>query len=118
MSVSFATLLYAHCFDMFARTITSGPYTGMRAIFNSGPLTMMNDEGVVIAELSDQETMMDILMQEFTDNSFALPKQGDVVGFAADTDIAGGSYEITDGPSFNSGGQATYYIRKVETAAP
>jgi hypothetical protein len=115
MSVSFANLLYLHCFDMFARTITAGPWTGQRAIFNSGPLTITNDEGVIIAEISDQETIMDLLMTEFT---AGLPKQGDIVGFAADTDIAGGSYEITDGPSFNSGGQATYYIRKLEPTAP
>src|SRR5262252_4355602 len=91
MSVSFSTLLYSHCFDMFARTITGGPYTGMRAIFNSGPLTITNDDGVIIA---------------------------DILHFDADTDIDGGDYEITDGPISNSGGQLTYYIRKHEPAAP
>jgi hypothetical protein len=114
MAVSFANLLYTHCFDMFARTITGGPYVGMRAIFNSGPLTITNDEGVVIAEISDQETIIDIIAQEFA----VIPKQGDIVTFAADSDIAGGSYEITEGPTSNSGGQLTYYVRLIEPKAP
>ena len=118
MSVSFSTLLYAHCQDMFARTITGGPYTGMRAIFNSGPLTITNDEGVVISVISDQETIIDIRAQEFRDASLPIPKQGDIVRFAADSDIDGGDYQITDGPINNSGGQLTYYVRKYEAAAP
>jgi len=119
MAVSFSTLLYSHCFDMFARTITGGPFTGMRAIFNSGPLTITNDEGVIIAEISDQQTIIDIRAQEFRDGGFTtMPVQGDLVSFAADTDIDGGDFEITDGPISNSGGQLTYYIRRYEPAAP
>jgi len=118
MSVSFSTLLYSHCFDMFGRTITGGPYTGMRAIFNSGPLTITNDEGVIIAEISDQQTIIDIRSQEFRDASLPIPVQGDIVRFDADTDIEGGDFEITDGPVSNSGGQLTYYIRRYEPAAP
>jgi len=118
MSVSFSTLLYAHCMDMFAKTITGGPYTGMRAIFNSGPLTITNDEGIVISEISDQQTIIDIRAQEFRDGALPIPQQGDIVHFDADTDIDGGDYEITDGPIGNSGGQLTYYVRKSEPAAP
>ena len=118
MAVSFANLLYTHCFDMFARTITGGPYVGMRAIFNSGPLTITNDEGVVIAEITDQQTIIDIRSQEFRDGSLPIPQQGDLVHFDADTDIDGGDYEITEGPISNSGGQLTYYIRRFEPAAP
>jgi|SRR5215831_1145678 len=127
MSVSFSTLLYSHCFDMFARQITvtplvsnpsGGAYGDMRAIFNSGPLTMMNDEGIVISEISDQETMMDIRSVEFTNAGHALPLQGDHVHFDADTDIEGGDYEIVEGPTNNAGGQSTYSIRKWEPAAP
>jgi len=118
MAVSFSTLLYSHCFDMFARTITGGPYTGMRAIFNSGPLTITNDDGVVIAEISDQQTIIDIRAQEFRNGSLPIPKQGDIVHFDADTDIDGGDFEITDGPISNSGGQLMYYIRKFEPKAP
>ena len=103
---------------MFARTITGGPYSGMRAIFNSGPLTITNDQGIIIAEISDQETIIDIRAQEFRDASLAIPKQGDIVHFDADTDIDGGDYEITDGPISNSGGQLTYYVRKFEAPAP
>jgi len=103
---------------MFGRTITGGPYAGMRAIFNSGPLTITNDEGVIIAEISDQQTIIDIRSEEFRAGALPIPKQGDIVHFDADTDIEGGDYEITDGPISNSGGQLTYYIRRYEPAAP
>jgi len=118
MAVAFSTLLYSHTQDMFGRTITGGPYTGMRAIFNSGPLKITNDEGIVIAEISDQETIIDIRAQEFRDGGHQMPKQGDIVHFDADTDIDGGDFEITEGPISNSGGQLTYYIRKHEPASP
>jgi len=126
MSVSFSTLLYAHCQDMFSRPVVITPvasnpgapaYSGMRAIFNSGPLTITNDEGVVISIISDQETIVDIRTIEFTDAGHAIPIQGDIIHFDGDTDIEGGDYEIVDS-SNNSGGQTTYGVRKHEPASP
>jgi len=127
MPVSFSTLLYSHCFDVLARPVvitplasnpSGGAYSDMRAIFNSGPLTITNDEGIVIAVISDQETIIDIRFVEFLDAGHAVLLQGDLVHFEADTDIMGGDYEITDGPISNSGGQLTYNVRKWEPAAP
>jgi len=127
MVVSFSTLLYSHCFDMYARTMTVTPlasnpgapaYTGMRAIYNSGPLTITDEEGIVTAVIEDHETIIDIRTIEFDDGGFAILQQGDLVHFDADTDIVGGDFKITEGPEYNSGGQATYYIQKLETAAP
>jgi hypothetical protein len=127
MAVSFTNLLYVHCADMFARSITvtplvsnpsAGAYADMRAIFNSGPLVMMNDEGMVISEIADQQTIIDIIGAEFTGAGHVIPQQGDLVYFAGDSDIEGGNFEITEGPGNNSGGQLTYSIRKHGTAAP
>jgi hypothetical protein len=126
MAVSFSTLLYSHCFDMFARPVvitpvasnpSGGAYSDMRAIFNSGPLTVTNDEGIIISVISDQETIVDIRSSEFVDAGHAIPIQGDLIHFDGDTDIAGGDYEIID-TSNNSGGQITYGVRKYEAAAP
>jgi len=127
MSISFSTLLALHAFDMYSRPITVTPvasnpgapaYAGQRAIYNTGPLTITNDEGMVIAIIADHETIMDIRTVEFDNGGYALPQQGDQVHFDADADIRGGDFEITGGPEYNGGGQAMYYIRKLESAVP
>ena len=126
MAVSFSTLLYSHCFDMFARPVVITPvasnpsgaaYSDMRAIFNSGPLTVTNDEGIIISVISDQETVVDIRSSEFIDAGHAIPQQGDLIHFDGDTDIEGGDFEIVDS-SNNSGGQITFGVRKWEAGAP
>ena len=127
MAVSFSTLVYSHCFDMYAKPITVTPlasspgapaYAGMRAIYNSGPLTLTDEEGIVTAVIEDHETIIDIRIVEFGTGGYAVLQQGDLVHFDADTDIVGGDFKITEGPEYNSGGQATYYIQRLETAAP
>jgi len=126
MAVSFSTLLYAHVFDMFARPVVITPlvseplvppYGDMRAVFNSGPLTITNDDGVVISVISDQETIVDIISAEFAAAGHAIPVQGDLIHFNGDTDIDGGDYEIIDRSS-NAGGQITFGVRRYEPAAP
>jgi hypothetical protein len=78
---------------------------------------MTNDEGIVISEISDQETILDIRTVEFTNAGHAVPRQGDVIHIDGDTDIDGGDFEVID-RSNNAGGQVTLSIRKFEPAVP
>jgi hypothetical protein len=122
MPIDFETVLFLTCQDSFSYSITVTPvvsqpaqaaYPG-RAIYNTRETMVQTDVGMAI--LSDQETILDILVGEYP----IPPCQGDQINIpqqAALPDDVPGDYEIVS-TSSNGAGQLTLLIRKYEPAAP
>jgi hypothetical protein len=122
MPVDFETVLFLTCLDQFAYSITVTPvvsqpgqpaYTS-RAIYNTRGTMVQTDVGMAV--LSDQETIMDILVGEYS----VLPRQGDRIYLAPQQALpsdAPGDYEVVSTES-NGAGQLTLVIRRYGAPAP
>ena len=121
MAVNFSTLVYLPNFDMFARPVTITPLAsqpGMpayiaRGIYDTRAIDVQAEDGSII---SDQQTILDVLDDEFT----VVPEQLDRIVIDVDVDagtIGVGEYEVTDTES-NGGGETTLIIRRIVTAKP
>jgi hypothetical protein len=122
MPVDFETTLFLACQDTFAYTVTVTPVVSQpgqpaythRAIYNTRETMVQTDVGMAV--LSDQETILDILVGEYS----ILPKQGDRINIPAQQalpDDVPGDYEVTS-TSSNGAGQLTLVIRKYGAPAP
>lgn len=119
MAINFHTLVYQPVFDTFARPVIFTPiasqplaiaYTA-RGIYDTRPVDVLAQDGAV---LSDQQSILDILEEEFG----VLPVQLDRVSIPAVDDIpAVGDFEIMDADS-NGGGETTLTLRRLVVAAP
>jgi hypothetical protein len=116
MAIDFSTVVYLHCFDTYARSITVTPVASQpagaayaaRGILDTRGTAIQTDAGMVV--MSDQETILDIRENEFG----IVPVQGDQIDIPAEGNIpAAGTYEVTDA-AWNGGGEITLTIRKYE----
>jgi hypothetical protein len=116
MAIDYSTVIYLHCFDVMARSVTitpiesqpfGAPYT-VRGILDTRGTAIQTEAGMVT--LSDQETILDIRENEFT----IVPVQGDQIYIPAEGNIPeAGTFEITDA-AWNGGGEITLTIRKYD----
>lgn len=116
MGLDWANIVYAPCQDTFGREVWITPlasqpgqpaYQG-RGIYNRNRLNEMLEDGSMLVE---QETILDILMEEFP----VLPQQGDQVTIPVDTfgmQTAPGSFTITSVWD-NGGGELSLHLRKL-----
>src|SRR5262245_2912736 len=113
MAVAFSTLVYAHCFDMFAVPCTIVPLASQpgappyaaRGIFDTREIDVVAMDGSLF---SDQKTEFDIREAEF----IVLPQQNDHVIIPADCNGRPlGQFEIIDS-STNGGGETCLTLRK------
>jgi hypothetical protein len=120
MAVNFSTLVYLPNFDMFARPITVTPlasqpglpaYTA-RGIYDTRPIDVQGEDGSII---SDQQTILDILEDEFS----VIPEQLDQIHIPADVDAGRdlGDFEVINTET-NGGGETTLVIRKIMASRP
>ena len=119
MALNFSSLVYSHCFEIFARPVTITPVASQpgapaysaRGIFSTQPIDVAAADGSIV---SDQQTILDIMEIEFP----VLPKQFDEVYIGPVDDIPGeGSWQITDADT-NGGGETTLALRKLVFEAP
>lgn len=124
MAVDFTSLLYAPCQDFYGRDVTITPIASApgasayiaRGIYGTRAVNIMTEMGM--AEVSDQETILDIRDLDFFNAGRALPAQGDLINIPGEENIvAEGDFEVTD-ISRNGGGESTLTIRKYELAEP
>ena len=124
MAIDFAALVYLQCQDTFGRDVAITPLTSApgastytaRGIYGTRAIEIPTDMGMAI--ISDQETILDVLDNDFLTAGRAVPRQGDLITIPAEGNIpAAGDFEVTDASS-NGGGETTLTIRKYEPAEP
>jgi hypothetical protein len=116
MAVNFSTMVLSHCFNLYSRPITVVPTAsqpGMpayraRAIYDSRTMNVALDDSTI---LSDQDTTIDIMEEEFA----TLPVQGD--GVVIDVDPISllprlGQF-VVDNVWNDGGGETTLQMKKV-----
>jgi len=124
MGIDFSTMVKLPCQDFFGRPIIvtpimSSPGAGAyvaRGIWDSGHIEIETGSGATV--ILDQETIIDVRDNEFFENGWPVPIQGDLINVPADGNVpAEGDFEVT-GTENDGGGETTLRVRKFEPAAP
>jgi hypothetical protein len=118
MGLSFPTLVYEPCFEVFARSVTitpnnsqpGAPPYGARGIFDTNSMDI-EGEAEEQTFFSTTRTELDILQMEFT----VLPVQGDYISIPDDNLLPGGEFVVSDiGDKGNAGGEVTLVLKRRE----
>jgi len=118
MAVNFANDLLTPNFGVWARPITVTPVVngvagaayGARGVYNTQALDLLGEESLI----STQQTILDIIEDEFLGAGRALPQQGDRINIPASGSLrALGDFEVVS-TSSNGGGETTLELRQWE----
>jgi hypothetical protein len=119
VAINYSQNVYLPTYNVFARPVTfmlissnppGTPFDG-RGIYSTQPVDVLSEDNSIF---SDQQTILDILEQEFT----VIPEQGDRLFIPAHIGMPElGNFEIMDADT-NGGGETTLVLRKVVVAKP
>jgi hypothetical protein len=118
MAVNFANDLLTPNFGVWARPITVTPVVsapaaaayGARGVYGTQALDLLGEDSLI----STQQTILDIIDDEFLDAGHALPQQGDRINIPASGGLrALGDFEVVSSAG-NGGGETTLELRQWE----